>query len=337
VPTDMMERVAIFDVSERGPSEPSDPPASEDSEDKAAAVDGQRAADVPLQEAERAPRIYQSRFFSVLDDIVAGAVNIKPQSTILDSRPDAVARLLTLSRRVDDAANAEALYRQAYFAATLWKANPSTLGTLNAVIDDIEFSSSRNSPIYTVIRGLQASLIYLVMGGLLLFVVSSFLYSWSSSMPWEQVITGPYFRLLTSPVIVASTFGMLGAVVSVLLRLSEFENAARRSRAFLRITGVMLPVVGAVFASVTCALFASGMINFSFATGSDQKMLLNNTYFFIVIGFLSGFSERFTRGLLGTAENALIATRKEAQTVQTDGATRSTVTQSTDVIKRKVP
>jgi hypothetical protein len=324
--------VGILDLGEHGTSSQPDASASED---VGAAVNGQRPPNAPPQEPERAPGIYQTRFFSVLNDIVSGTVNIKPHNTILENRPDAVARLLTLSRRLDDVANSEALYRQAYFAATLWKANPSTSGTLSSVIDDIEFSSSRNSPIYTVIRGLQASLIYLTVGGLLLFVLSSFLYSWSSVTPWEQVITGPFFRLLTSPVIVAATFGMLGAVVSVLLRLSEFENAARRSRAFLQITGVMLPVVGAVFASVTCALFASGMINFSFATGSAQNELLNNTYFFIVIGFLSGFSERFTRGLLGTAENALIATRREAQTVQTDGATRSTVTQSTDVIKQQ--
>jgi len=64
---------------------------------------------------------------------------------------------------------------------------------------------------------------------------------------------------------VAAIFGILGSVVSILLRLSEFEGATRRSRQFLGMTGAMLPLVGGIFACVTCALVASGIINFNFA------------------------------------------------------------------------
>jgi hypothetical protein len=176
---------------------------------------------------------------------------------------------------------------------------------VNLIIDDIDFSTSRNSPIYTVMRGLIRSVIGLCIGAVVLSGVYIFLYKWSSARTWEDVVSGPYFDLLQKPIIVAIVFGLLGAVVSVLLRLSEFETATRRSRQFLLMTGIMLPIVGAVFASVTCALFASKIINFSFASESNQDALWKNSYFFIVIGFLSGFSERFTRGLLGTAENVV--------------------------------
>jgi hypothetical protein len=281
---------------------------------------------------------YQEQFFAVLQDIVAANTTaIKTPRRLFGDTTDVVARLVTLSRKVDDGGN-PALYRQAYFAAMLWKANPSIASTVRAVIEDIEFSSSRNSPIYTVLYGLMLSLLSLSLGAFTFCVLSSFVYAWSSARPWQEVISGPYLHVLTSPVVVAATFGMLGAVVSVLLRLSEFEHATRRSRQFLRMTGVVLPVVGVVFASVTCALFASGMINFSFAVGSDHRPLLANTYFFIVIGFLAGFSERFTRGLLGTAEKSLMTTHSTAQTtLRTAGATRDMVTQSTNVIKQQAP
>jgi hypothetical protein len=281
-----------------------------------------------------APESYQQQFFAVVQEIVsARAVDSKKPRPLFGERTDVVARLLTLSRRVDDGGN-PALYRQAYFAALLWKTNPSIGSTVSAVIEDIEFASSRNSPIYTVMYGLMASLLSLSLGALLVYVLSSFIYAWSSGSPWQAVISGPYFRLLTSPVVVAATFGLLGAVVSVLLRLSEFEHATRRSRQFLRMTGVVLPFVGVVFASVTCALFASGIINFSFAVGSDRAPLLDNPYFFMVIGFLAGFSERFTRGLLGSAEKSLLMTRSEEHaTMRPDGATLNTVTQRTNVIQ----
>src|SRR5262249_7364921 len=166
-----------------------------------------------------------------------------------------------------------ALYQQAYFAAKLWKANlgrhPSIRNSVSAVIDDIEFASSRNSPIYTVMYGLITSLLWLSFGALAVFTLASVVYAWSSGIPWRDV-SSALFNFLASPLIVASAFGMLGAAVSVLLRLSEFEHATRRSRHFLRMTGGVLPCVGVVFASITCALFESGIFNVSTMVGSHS-------------------------------------------------------------------
>jgi hypothetical protein len=53
---------------------------------------------------------------------------------------------------------------------------------------------------------------------------------------------------------------------------------------------------------------------------------------------LSGFSERFTRGLLGTAESSLTTTLSAQQTtMRADRATRNTVTHSTNVVKQQAP
>jgi len=282
-------------------------------------------------DAAGAPARFRDRFFAVLQDLVAsGPMDSKTRRRLFGHRTDVMARLLTVARRVEDGGN-PALYQQAYLAARLWQARPSTGSTVSAVLDDIEFASSRNSPISTVMYGLLASLVWLFLGTLALLTLLSVVDAWSGHGPWRTVVRD-YVQLLASPIMVAAMFGMLGAVVSVLLRLSEFENAQRRSRQFLRMTGVVLPLVGVVFACVTYALFTSRLINFSFAVE-------DNTSLFIVVGFLSGFSERFTRGLLGSVEQSLMTTRSEAQTsLRTDdGATLNKVTQTTNVIKQQAP
>jgi hypothetical protein len=70
-------------------------------------------------------------------------------------------------------------------------------------------------------------------------------------------------------------------------------------------------------------MFRSGIINFAFA-GSAAPV--GDTYFYMVLGFLSGFSERFTRGLLGSAEDAFtVARRTQQQTIaNASGAVVST-------------
>ena len=100
-------------------------------------------------------------------------------------------------------------------------------------------------------------------------------------------------------VAVAALFGCLGSVVSLLMRLTEFETTRGRSREFLFLSGATLPIVGGIFAAVIAALLASKIINFGPAPGADGLSI----WLFIVIGFLSGFSERFTRNLLSMAED----------------------------------
>ena len=158
-------------------------PESLTEEEVAAPAGEQRPPEVSSPESAGAPESYQGQFFSVLHDIVSsGNVDIKKHS-ILGDRTDVVTRLLTLSRRLDDGWN-PALYQQAYFAALLWKANPSVGSTVSAVIDDIEFSSSRNSPIYTVMYGLIASLLCLSFGALAVLALASLVYAWSSGSTW---------------------------------------------------------------------------------------------------------------------------------------------------------
>jgi hypothetical protein len=249
-----------------------------------------------------------------------------PAPTIFSSQTDIIARLINITAKIDRAENAEVLYQQAEIAVSLLKNHANSCNTAALVLDDIDFSTSRNSPVYLVVRGLAWSVLFLFVGFVVVLGILSLLWSLSSGQTWAVTVAGPIFSFISTPIIISAVFGVQGAIVSILMRLSDFEHDSRRSRPLLKMTGIMLPLVGAIFACVTCALFASGLINFGFATGELRP--IDNAYFYVVLGFLSGFSERFTRGLLGSAE-AIITAQSDKQLLST---TQGTAVRATETI-----
>jgi len=264
-------------------------------------------------------------FYGAINELVSS--NPTPAASRLRTQPDVLARLINLTSRLTPESS-DSLYQQGYFATKLLMQSENNSNTVAAILDDIDYSTSRNSPIYTVMRGLMLSVTCLALAA----GFSSLIYLLSGNSGIA------YIKMVETPIIVAPLFGMLGSIVSILLRLSEFETATRRSRQFLRMTGMMLPLVGAIFACVSCAVFASGIINFGFASADGSLRSIESPYFYVVIGFLSGFSERFTRGLLGNAEN-ILTSQSDTRIATTNGSllaqvsTRKEVTQlSTDKV-----
>jgi hypothetical protein len=259
----------------------------------------------------------KTRFVEALGSLAESESKISKGGFFANSSASVVARLVNLVTKLSQSDDGEAFYQQALLAATLLRNNPDSASTVSVILDDIDYSTSRNSPVYAVMRGLVQAVLILLIGGVLLLGIFSFAYGGAYGLNWQQTVEGTFVNFCLSPIIIASSFGMLGSVVSILLRLSEFEAATRRSRQFLRMTGFMLPFVGAIFAGVTCAIFASGIINFSFANEGGNLQTIRNPYFYVVIGFLSGFSERFTRGLLGTAESVIASSAQRVSSVAT--------------------
>ncbi len=205
------------------------------------------------------------------------------------------ARLAAVGRRLGDDDD-PAYYRLGLLAIGCLTGDRPNIAAAAHIVADLEFHSSRNSPIFTVMRGLMLSV--------------------ACSMPLILVILGGYvmrpdihinqFIQANSGFFLAGAFGMLGGVVSLLMRIGQFDQANRKSRQFLFLTGMSLPVVGLVIAMVVAAMFLSGIINLNFTGTADASITANGQpYFFIVIGFLSGFSERFATGLLDKAGNAV--------------------------------
>lgn len=304
------------------------------------------AADAAGSEAPdlQATSEYQKRFLKSVSELTGARIDDQGGTGFFRksgiTQQSVVARLVNLTGRLGEFQGTEGTYRQAYFASQLLRNSKAPASeTVMSILDDIEFRSSRNSPIYSVMQGLTRFILVFFMFAAVFCISYVWFSARAAGVPWDQVVFGPLIQIFESPFIVAGAFGILGSMVSLLLRLSEFEGATRRSRQFLTMTGAMLPLVGGVFACVTCALFASGLINFNFASLGSARSTMGtagtgpfnpldpavtfNIYFYVVIGFLSGFSERFTRGLLGSAENTVSSTLTKQVVEGADGTTGS--------------
>jgi hypothetical protein len=243
-----------------------------------------------------------------------------------ETRADTLlARYVELHGALSTLANAQ-LYRIAIIGIDAFSANRLRLA--DRIATELEFKTSTSAALSQVMRGLVRFLIYLLSISLLAVLFSSWFFVTNADDVKRQEA---FWAIMApcNPVVIAFFGGCLGGVVSLLLRLGEFEVLTGRSRKFLDLTGFTLPLVGGIFAAVTASLFSSNIINVNVrevaAAGPP------NLYLFFVIGFLAGFSERFTRGLLHTAENTL------GTGTLSDGGRDSATAQSRGASRRRRP
>jgi hypothetical protein len=106
--------------------------------------------------------------------------------------------------------------------------------------------------------------------------------------------------------------GALGAVVSVLSRMagvrgSSFGVDSEVGRRKIMRIGGYRPFLGAIFGLATYFALQSGLLQVK--TPQEDK---TSFYFFTVLAFLAGFSERLTAVLLGSAESTVVGKPVEA-------------------------
>ena len=96
--------------------------------------------------------------------------------------------------------------------------------------------------------------------------------------------------------------GGLGAVISVLTRMSSgnFHLDYEVGRPTIRRLGSFRPFLGAVFGIAVYFLIRSGIPRMTVPTNQIRAF-----FFFAVVAFLAGFSERWTKVLFGDAERTL--------------------------------
>lgn len=101
--------------------------------------------------------------------------------------------------------------------------------------------------------------------------------------------------------------GALGALVSVLSRMNKgaaFSIDFEVGRPALRRLGSFRPVLGAVFGVLTYFVLAAGIVPLSFESG-DLNADTKRFFYYGALAFVAGFSERWTKILLGTVERQI--------------------------------
>ena len=167
------------------------------------------------------------------------------------------------------------------------------------IYEEVNFGTSNVTALVYVMQGIGAFvaitvLLFLLSCIILLVADATVLHEADHSYAFTmKVFTSEFAKIL-----IGTFFGCCGGVVSLLLRLPDFEILKGKSRTFLRASGGTQPVIGGIFAFVLGALISAKIINISVGGNSDLSPWL-----FVVLGFLAGFSERFTRNLLHAAES----------------------------------
>jgi hypothetical protein len=171
------------------------------------------------------------------------------------------------------------------------------LGIARTVFDEVRYRTSSSAALVSVMKGVGRFVLILLT--LIIAVPSGWLAILHAFGVSREMIVYPFSNQTGQHIGVAILFGCLGSVVSLLLRLAEFESTRGRSKEFLLFYSSTLPIVGGVFAAVFSVLLDAKVIS---ALGDGISV-------YVLVGFLSGFSERFTRNLLSIAENSLSASK----------------------------
>jgi hypothetical protein len=170
------------------------------------------------------------------------------------------------------------------------------LSVASSILENIKFHTLPGEAITHVMRGLLRFMLMLLSFAYIAAAMGTALADGQSSYP-----TLP--SDLTNALFVLGA-GMLGSAVSLLSRISEFERVSRRSQRYLFFTGATSPIVGGISALVIAALIQSKLI--------PLDITIQNYWVCIVVGFLSGFSERFSGNLLRIAQDHLVASDEKS-------------------------
>jgi len=151
------------------------------------------------------------------------------------------------------------------------------------------------------------------LGALCTTIIGLPILSWLLSDP-TNAARSSYFILLHSKIVVGTAIpAFLGAIVSILARLQDFERSRNADLKLSFLTAFFKPYIGMVTGLFIVSALAIGIGQVGVdvtlvppgqaaaAEWPGHKVL----YFLYVVGFLSGFSERLAADFVGMAEQRL--------------------------------
>ena len=94
--------------------------------------------------------------------------------------------------------------------------------------------------------------------------------------------------------------GAVGSIVSMLVRIQDFDDEKAEHRAILFFTGFFKPVIGVASALFMVIILEAGLIPLGIAD-TDRRV-----FFFLALAFVAGFSERLASDLVSQAEGTVL-------------------------------
>lgn len=141
-----------------------------------------------------------------------------------------------------------------------------------------------------------AARVVLGLGVLMYFVIPT-LFLLAARLKDFQTIFGIEIEILG----LVAFSGSLGSIVSILVRLHQFEDRDA-DQAIQFFTGLFKPVVGCAFALFVFAVLSSGLIPVAIQAEKSR-------YFFAALSFVAGFSERFAQDVVTKTATTVVAGR----------------------------
>jgi hypothetical protein len=152
------------------------------------------------------------------------------------------------------------------------------------------------SPLVMVFRGGGSPPTRVILGlGSLLYIVIPLLILLPTFLTQTNI-----FGLEFSPLILVAISGAVGSIVSIMVRIQDFETLKNSDPSLLFFTGLFKPIIGTAFALFVFMTLNSGLIPITVNTTNPQ-------YFFIALAYVSGFSERFAKDIVTRTEETFVA------------------------------
>lgn len=116
-----------------------------------------------------------------------------------------------------------------------------------------------------------------------------------------------FWKIVKHPLMLAALAGGAGGVTSLAVRVPEFARLSGTDFSVLFATGFFRPLIGSVFAIFVALIVFSGIIGFLKVGEGKEKVL------YLILGFISGFSEIFARDILTKTEQTVGGLMKRKQ------------------------
>jgi hypothetical protein len=140
-----------------------------------------------------------------------------------------------------------------------------------------------------------------VLTGLVLNVLLAIVYGLYFFRLWNTNPEATIFGILAYKIAIVTIMGMFGSIVSIMLRIRDYEAYRGEYASTLFITGFTKPLIGALFSLFMLTVISSNILPLDYEIIDKTAF-----YFFSALSFVTGFSERLAQGLIKKTEEAII-------------------------------